>query len=87
MLSHLNIPNWKLWKQSARFIMSKKKAAPKKCDSKCSKKCSKKSVAKKCTNKTKPDSTPPETKVVNTEIKQSKADYFYGLIKKAFGYE
>lgn len=64
--------------------MSKKKPAPKKkCVGKCSKKncMTKKDAQKKCNN------TLPTLDSQVVEIKQSKTDYFYGLIKKAFGYE
>jgi hypothetical protein len=58
--------------------------AKKKCNSKCSKKTcgSKKSTIKKSNNKLQP--------LDNPEIvlqPKSKTNYFYGLIKKAFGYD
>jgi hypothetical protein len=54
--------------------MAKKKA----CKKSCAKKCSK----KKC------DQVPQENKDTGFEIKPlTKTDYFFGMIKKAFGYE
>lgn len=62
--------------------VSKKKTAPKKksCDKKGSSKCP--SPKQSCTEKKPPISTP------EFEIKPlTKQDYFFGLIKRAFGYE
>lgn len=57
-----------------RIVMAKKKA----CKKSCAKKCSK----KKC------EQTPQENKDTGFELKPlSKQDYFFGLIKRAFGYE
>lgn len=58
--------------------------AKKKCSGKCSKKsCGSKNTTKKCNNKS------PETLESKDIVLQpkSKANYFYGLIKKAFGYD
>jgi hypothetical protein len=58
--------------------MAKKKSVPKK------KSCTKKSCGKR------PDKNSPEKKqdLPEFEIKRlTKSDYFFGMIKKAFGYE
>lgn len=61
-------------------VMAKKKACSK---SDCKKSCSKKSCGTKKQAQKKCGETLPETQ----NKPQSKADYFLGLIKKAFGYE
>jgi len=54
--------------------MAKKKACKKSCGKKCSK--------KKC------EQVPQENKDTGFEVKPlTKQDYFFGLIKRAFGYE
>jgi hypothetical protein len=58
--------------------MAKKKASPKK------KSCTKKSCGK-CPKK---DCTEKKVSIPEFEVKPlKKSDYFFGLIKKAFGYE
>jgi hypothetical protein len=63
--------------------MAKKKSVPKK------KSCTKKSCGKR-PDKNSPDKNSPEKKqdLPEFEIKRlTKSDYFFGMIKKAFGYE
>lgn len=62
--------------------MAKKKSSPKK------KPTSKKSCSKKDCEVKKPDEVVREVTTPEFEIKPlTKADYFFGLIKQAFGYE
>ena len=62
--------------------MSKKKSVPKKTPA------PKKSCGKKNCEVKKPDEVVKEVKAPEFELKPlTKADYFFGMIKKAFGYE
>jgi hypothetical protein len=62
--------------------MAKKKSSPKK------KPATKKSCSKKNCEVKKPDEVTQPIKSNEFEIKPlTKADYFFGMIKKAFGYE
>ena len=57
-----------------KIVMAKKKVVKKSCGKKCSK--------KKC------EQVPQENKDTGFEVKPlTKQDYFFGLIKRAFGYE
>jgi hypothetical protein len=69
--------------------MAKKKSVPKKS---CKKSCSKKSCETKKQAQKKCGGTSPElqSEVIETKPQtkpQTKANYFLGLMKKAFGYE
>jgi len=81
-LSYLMYPVWKIWKQSARLAMAKKKSSPKK------KPAPKKTYNKKCGRESCENNKPAETNNSEFELKPlTKADYFFGMIKRAFGYE
>lgn len=82
-MSHLKFRVWNLWKQSARInTMAKKKSSPKKTPA------PKKVRSKKDCEVKKSDEVVQEVKAPEFELKPlTKADYFFGMIKKAFGYE
>jgi hypothetical protein len=68
------LPDLALWKQSARLTMAKKKSIIK------SKVCNKKSCEKKCNKVEQPQEEIPV-------VIPPKANQFFSLIKRVFGYE
>jgi murein L,D-transpeptidase YafK len=79
-LSHPNLAFWKLWRQSARNIMTKKKP------------CAKKSCGKSCKNKSYPSNKDTLKKCndslpnLDSVVIEKEPESLWSRIKKLFGY-